>query len=41
MCIWTFLFYHLFESLDSRIFIAGLPVLHDKIRTILSVANWT
>ena len=41
MCIWTFLFYHLFESLDSRIFIAGLPMLHDKIRTILSVANWT
>lgn len=41
MCIWTFLFYHLFESLDSRIFIVGLPVLHDKIRTILSVANWT
>ncbi len=41
MCIWTFLFYHLFESLDSRIFIVGLPMLHDKIRTISSVANWT
>ena len=41
MCIWTFLFNHLFESLDSRIFIAGLPTLHDKIRTISSVANWT
>ena len=41
VCIWTFLFYHLFESLDSRIFIAGLPMLHDKIRTISSVANWT